>query len=451
MTIADWLLERMAETAERDALIVGDRPCSYRELLDRARDWRDRLHGCGVRPGEVVWLEGDYGPGTCAALLALIAGGAIVVPWSPGLPERDAEWMELAEAGVSLHPDGEGWRVQKYGRTARHELLRELAGAGRPGLVLFTSGSTGTPKAIVHDFGRLLAKYRRRREALRTLSLLLFDHIGGINTLLHTLANGGTLVCPAGRAPQNVAAAIERHRVELLPATPSFLQLLLMTEAHRRFDLSTLKIVTYGTEVMHDGTLEKLLNAFPGVSFRQTYGLSELGILRVRPCGPGSLWMQVGGEGIETRIVDGLLHIRSDSAMLGYLNAPNPFDPDGWFNTQDEVVVSGDAIRIVGRRSEIVNVGGLKVHPLDVEEVLLRMPQIADAVVSGRPHPLLGQVPEAVVNVREEIGAAELKRQIREFCRGKLERHQVPVYVAVRREPLHTERFKKIRHRGGLS
>ena len=91
---------------------------------------------------------------------------------------------------------------------------------------------------------------------------------------------------------------------------------------------------------------------------KQTYGLSELGILPTYTRDPDSLWLKLGGAGFEHKIVDGVLWIKSEMAMLGYLNAPSPFDDEGWMNTQDLVEIDGEFIRILGRKSEMINVGG---------------------------------------------------------------------------------------------
>ena len=100
--------------------------------------------------------------------------------------------------------------------------------------MLFSSGSTGKPKAALHDFAVLLEKFRTPRPRHRMMAFLLFDHIGGINTLFTSLATGGTLVITSDRRPDAVAALIERHKVETLPTTPTFLNLLLLSEAHKR-------------------------------------------------------------------------------------------------------------------------------------------------------------------------------------------------------------------------
>ncbi len=444
--IIDWLLERMSEFQERSAMICIDEAVSYGGLLEGYRNWTKQLRESGVRSGEVVALEGDYSPAMAGAVLACVANGNIVVPLTAEVSHKRGEFLGIAQAHVSVTVRGREWAAERfYEGEHPNRLVKQLTESGNPGLILFTSGSTGAPKAILHDLARFLERYKKPRETLRTLTFLLFDHIGGFNTLFHTLANGGTIIPPVSRMPDDICALIEKHRVELLPTSPSFLNLLLISEAYARYDLSSLKMITYGTEVMPDWTLRHLREALPQVELRQTYGLSELGILRTKTRESGSPWMTVGGEGIETRIVDGLLHIRSRWAMLGYLNAPDPIDGEGWMNTQDEVVADGDFIRILGRRSEIINVGGRKVYPMEVENVLLSMPELADVVVKGEMNPLLGQAVAAFVRPACPLPARELKERIRLYCRGRLEDYQVPVKVYVHEQDMYNERFKKIR------
>src|SRR5947208_15436491 len=114
---------------------------------------------------------------------------------------------------------------------------------------------------------------------------------------------------------------------------------------------------------MPASTLTGLRKVFLHVEVRQTYGLIELGVLRAKSQSSDSLWVKVGGEGYDLRVVDGILHIKADSAMLGYLNAPSPFSEDGYFITGDRVELDGEYMRFLGRESELINVGGQKVFP----------------------------------------------------------------------------------------
>jgi len=264
--------------------------------------------------------------------------------------------------------------------------------------------------------------------------------------MMHALTSGGTIVPLGDRTPRSVCATIERHRIQLLPTTPTFLNLLLMSDVYREHDLSSLELITYGTEPMPASTLRHLHEVFPAVRLKQTYGLSELGILQTKSKDSGSLWVKVGGDGYEVKVVDNILWIRADAAMLGYLNAPSPFDADGWFNTGDAVEVDGDYLRILGRKSELINVGGEKVYPAEVESVILQLPNVSDVAVSGRPNPITGQVVVARVVVQEPEDAATLTRRLRRFCREHLAPYKVPAVVELVDGRLHGDRFKKARN-----
>ena len=443
---ASWLLERMSQWRDQPAIAWRDRIESYGELLDRVAAWQDRLEREGVKSGQVVALDGDYSPSACALLLALIQRRAVVVPLTETARHNRAEWFDIAEVQAEITIDEHDEpNVVRRQTSPRHELTRGLLQQGRPGLILFTSGSTGKSKAAIHDFAALLEKFRVKRHSYRAISFLLLDHIGGINTMFYALSNGGTVVAVESRQPEDVCRAIEQHRVQLLPTSPTFLNLLLISEAYRRFDLSSLTTVTYGTEPMPLSTLNRLHEILPDVRLLQTYGLTEMGILRSKPKSSNSLWVKLGGEGVETKVVDGVLWIRSKTAMLGYLNHASPFDADGWLNTQDMVEVDGEHFRILGRRSEIINVGGQKVFPSEVESVLLQMEGVTDATVYAEQNAITGQIVAARLNVDGSTTESQLKREVRKFCKGKLDPYKVPIKVKLAEGAQFSGRFKKLR------
>lgn len=448
----DWIYERMAEVPDRPAVIWRDSVTSYDDLLRARAVWSDVLAEHDVSSGDVVALVGDYSPGACAALLALIDLGAVIVPLTEVTGAQHDEFLELSEAQhlIRVHPD-DSYEIEAFARPVTNSLLRTVIDRGSPGLVVFSSGSTGKSKGMVHDLSRVLEKFRARRQALVTITFLLFDHMGGLNTLLHTLANGGTVVATQQREPDAVCELIERHGVELLPVSPTFLGLMLLSDAHRRHDLSTLRLVTYGTEPMPQATLDRLRRELPLIELRQTYGLSETGVLRTKSREDGSLWLKVGGEGVETKVVDGTLWIRSRSAMLGYLNAPSPFDADGWLNTQDRVEVDGEYLRILGRETDIINVGGNKVYPAEVESALLEIDNIRDALVFGESNPLMGQVVAARVVLDDAEPLRELTGRVRRHMAERLERFKIPARIEIVDETSVSARFKKVRRAGGAA
>lgn len=444
-----FLLDGCRARPDDEALIWRDESYRYGVLADRVAEMARRLAEGGIPAGAVVSLEADFSPNAVALLLAVVQHNCVVVPMSSAVRADRDEFREIAEVEwlISLGAD-DTVQLTRTGHRARHDLLRTLRERGHPGLVLFSSGSTGQAKAAVHDLVPLLAKFRIPKRRLRTVAFLLFDHIGGMNTLLYTLSNGGCVITIEDRTPDAVCAAIERHRAELLPTSPTFLNLLLAGEAYTRHDLSSLRVVTYGTEPMSETTLRRVHAMLPNVTLQQTYGLSELGILRSKSRGPDSLWVRLGGEGYQLRVVDGLLEIKAAAAILGYLNAPNPVDPDGWFRTGDAVEVDGEWIKILGRRSELINVGGEKVYPAEVEGVLLALPGVAEVAVHAEPNAITGQLVAARVRLHAPEPAAQFRTRMVAFCRERLARYKIPQKVTLVDSPLHSERFKILRRLG---
>ena len=441
-----WLTQRLRGWGGHPALIWRDQVWSYDQLCDAADGWLDELGRRDIRPGSTLAICGDYSPSVCALLIAALLNRNIVVPLAAATSRRWPHMTEVAEVEFMVEfAADDSWHVAPLGRRAAHPLLGKLIASGAPGLVLFSSGSSGESKASVADFDKLLEKFRNTRPAYRTLVFLLLDHIGGINTLLHVFCHGGTLVPARDRTPEAVCRAVERHQIQLLPTTPTFLRMLLISDAIKRHDLSSLEIVTYGTEPMPASTLSAASEALPFVRFKQTYGLSELGIMPTQSRSSDSLWLKLGNVGFEHRIVDGVLWLRSESAMLGYLNAPSPFDDEGWFNTQDVVEVEGDYVRIVGRKSELINVGGEKVHPTEIENVLLQLDNVKDATVFAKPNAVTGQVVGARITPVRPEDPEVLKQRVRAFCQARLERFKVPAVIEIRDADHHGARFKKVR------
>lgn len=330
------------------------------------------------------------------------------------------------------------------------ELFDTLKERGHAGLVLFSSGSTGEPKMVLHDWNNLCmaALSKKRNEDYKgmvVLSMLGLDHIGGINTMLFCLANQCELVFPASRSPHDVLHAIEQKKVNILPTTPSFLRMMLMRGIINDFDTSSLKLITYGTEPMDSDLLLKLFDAFPKVKWKQTYGLTEVGILSTKGKGKNSLSMKVGGQGYETRIIDGMLEIKSETSMLGYLNAPSPFTADGYFRTKDMVKCDGEYIHILGRQSDFINVGGDKVNPVDVEKAVCTLPGVIDCAAYGVPNEIMGQVVGVTILSRTNPGLNNMKRMIRQFLKKSLPKYAMPVVVKLTDEPLTNSRLKKSR------
>lgn len=449
----DHFLSVFRHSTEKAALTWRNDSYSFGWLLEELEGWRERFVAAGVKTGSVVALQIASPPESVAALLAGFAHGCIMVPLGSMPPRQLEQSLEIAQAEwrVTFPTAQDGISpscLASTGQTAAHPHYFNLRERHTAGLVLFSSGSEGKRKASVLDLSRLLSKYRTPRHNLRTLAFLLLDHIGGVDTLFYALSNRSCLVFPEERTVEGICTEVERHRVEVLPVTPSFLNLLLLSDAHLRYDLSSLKWITYGAETMPESTLERCVRNFPGVRFLQKYGTTEVGTLRSQSRDSGSVWVRIGGEGYQTRVIDGILQIKAESVMLGYLNAPSPFTEDGWFDTGDEVAVDGEFLKILGRRSDRINVGGQKVFPGEVESVIRELPEVESVVVSGEANPLLGQIVCARVVLTPDTEPGPFRDRLIQYCRERLEPFKVPVRVLFDETPRLTERFKLVRDRG---
>ncbi|MBS1517995.1 MAG: long-chain fatty acid--CoA ligase [Bacteroidetes bacterium] len=441
---ADFLTDAFEKYSGSPALVWNGRSYDYKTLLEIFNKRSSEIKSVYNLRGKVTALKSDFSPESVCLMLALIENECITVPLNRNSKENENKISDIAMCEWLIETDeNDNVSYKDLENTASHILYDSLKEKNHPGLVLFSSGTSGIPKAAVHDFTNLLEKFKTQRTAFYTLNFLLFDHWGGLNTMFHTLSNGGLLVFTNDRTPENVCSLIEKHKIELLPASPTFLNLLLLSEAYKKSDLSSLKIISYGTEPMLPGTLKRLNNIFPGVKFRQTYGLIEIGVMRSSSLSNDSLWVKLGGEGYTTRVVDNILQVKSSSSILGYLNYPSPFTEDGWFITEDYVETDGEYFRILGRKTDLMNIGGEKVYPAEIEDVLKELENVAEAIVYSEPNSITGNIICAEVTMIKDADKNEFKSKIRKHCRERLENFKVPSRIIISDKIDYTERFKK--------
>ena len=304
----DFLFDVFNEFKNCDAIIWKATKHSYRSLIINIKKSQLLIDSYQIKPGMVVAIDGDFSPNSIALLLALIEKRCIIVPLTNTSNENENKIFEIAQVEFVFRVnDDDIITKETVSNRIDNDYYKMIIERQHPGLVLFTSGTSGEPKAAVHDLSALLEKFKTKRIALRTLNFLLFDHWGGLNTMFHILSNGGTVIATRDRDPENVCKIIELHQIELLPASPTFLNLMLMSGAYKNYNMNSLKIISYGTEPMPESTLKRLKIIFPDIKLLQTYGLIELGVMRSKSEKDDSLWVKVGGDGFKTRIVDDIL------------------------------------------------------------------------------------------------------------------------------------------------
>lgn len=437
-----WVRDKLGSSSEHIACIEAGHHCSYAELQQRIDALCARLTDCPRQ--SVIAIQSTQTIDGIAALLAIAELELIALPLGAQLTPTDSEtYKAIAAADYHLRIDEVDSALVSQTAGPRPALYQHLLGSG---LILFSSGTSGTPKAMLHDLNALLARFKSVRPRTdRSVQLLLLDHIGGFDSAFRTLFAGSTLIIPDERSPEALGRALEKHRATVLPASPTFLNLLLLEGIPNRYDCSSVKIIAYGAEAMPAPLLKRLAAAFPQAELQQKFGTSETGAIRIRSRHPESLFFSIQDLDTEWKVIDDELWLRTPSRILGYLNADNAtLESDGWYRTGDLVETDSEGhLRIVGRKTALINIGGQKVHPGEIEAVLHPMPEVDACHVFAKSDPILGNVVACEITTRSSDDMRTWKRRIRSHCRGRLAAWKIPTQVHIKAHLGLTDRLKR--------
>lgn len=435
---------------DQTAIIYDGKKYSYNELYIKIKEIESFIKD-KIKSGEAVAILADYSFVSIALFFALYENKNIIAPIiSTSQKEIDGKVKESFSTKV-INLEDEKLVITNIKSEASHKIINDLQNSKCAGLILFSSGSTGAPKAMIHNLDTLVDSYGdKKQKQINMLVFLMFDHIGGINTMLNILSMNATMIIPQNRNADDICKLIEEYKIAVLPSSPTFLNLILINRSYEKYDLSSLRMITYGTETMPEGLLNRLKAVFSKVKFLQTFGTSETGIAATSSKSSNSTFMKIDDENLEYKIVDNELWLRSKTQILGYLNrSMESFTNDGWFKTGDLVELDNEGfIKIIGRNKEIINVGGQKVLPSEVESVLLGMDEIEDCLVYGEQNAITGQSVSCDVVLKHGIDDSGFKILVRKFCKDKLDNFKIPTRVNVVQKTEFTERFKKSRIKG---
>lgn len=392
----------------------------------------DRL---GIGSGDVVVLYGDHGPRTTSLFFALYQNKNIIIPQVEDDAAKHEALCQTCGPKWAIRVSDDHFDVSsvEVANASSQEII-QLRKINHAGIVLLSSGTTGQPKIMLHDLEQWVTKRisYRCRPRLRMLLLLLFDHVGGLNSLINAVSSGNVVVIPKSRRVEDIVECLEQDEVSVLPTSPSFLNLLSISikgSDNRTFP--GVRLVTYGSESMPSSVLRTCKEIFPNAKFQETYGLSELGIISTRSkSGAESDMFYIDANNADYKIVDGELVIRKSASFYGYLNRDN--SDTEWFHTGDLVKVDeDDALRIIGRKDDIINVGGKKVFPLEVEANLLEVDEVQECRVYGVSCPIMGQSVSADVVPSREVSYLDLIKNIHAKLRQSLQAYKIPQKINV--------------------
>lgn len=419
------LLEKAAaDRPAQVAVVTPEVTLTYAELHDGARRVAAGLRARGIERFAV--LEPD------AAWILRLLGGAASVGSEPCQYQPDLDATQFTEQAAALGHDVVVTRRTDLPATLTVVRPDELDGdpAGLPAydgpqpLMIRTTGTTGLPKAARHDWAVLSRRGATTtpRPGQRWLLAYGPQQFAGIQVLLHVMAAQATLVAPFPRQPRDGLAALLRDELTCVSATPTYWRFLLAEARSSGADLPTLEQITLGGEASSPDLLAELEKAFPTARISQVYASTEFGsIASVRDGRPGlstsSLWSPENPDAV-LRVQDGELQVRAGTGMLGYAGdtAGAPEEHDGWVSTGDVVEVVADRVLFRGRSSEVINVGGVKVHPLPIEERVGAVPGVRLARVHGRSNPMVGAVVAVEVVLADDADESAVKSAVRSAC-----------------------------------
>ena len=432
---------------EGECLIDLNGIYTFSDLVSQTNKFKNQLSN-KIRNHDRVLIYSDYTFHSISLLLSLSDLNINIIPLVKTTESEYQEKVESVNPHLILSFNDDNKLIIKNSKLTpnKEDVFNDVTNKGDTGIVLFSSGTTGKPKVMIQNLTKIISsvKVPRRQKTLRFIILLMFDHIGGLNTLFNCLINGSPFVIPQDRSPSLVISLINKYQVNILPTTPTFLNLLMIDESFDSSKLKSLKLITYGTERMSEIILNKLNSSLPKVKLLQTFGTSETGILKTQSKSSNSLFFKIVDDEKEYKIVDDELYLRSKTQVNGYVNHNNDnFLNDGWYATGDLVETDDDGyIKIIGRKNKLINVGGLKVLPKEIEDVINSVNGVDDSTVFSERNNLVGNIVCAKVFTKLE-NTKELKSEIKSVCRKNLDKYKVPVKLFFEKLEM-TNRGKKL-------
>jgi O-succinylbenzoic acid--CoA ligase len=421
MLLDNWLSQRAQTCPDRCALIADGTTLTYAELEREATAAARRLASKGARRGATVALMLPAGLEYVVLLHALMKLGAVAYPVNTRLAEAEIE-ADLKRAGAVLTVNGS----PDLGLTeADLPLLGEHDLSALHCRVL-TSGTSGGARAVGLTYGNHLwsavgSAFNLGVEPTdRWLCCLPLFHVSGLSIVMRSVIYGTTAVVHDGFDVDRIAGSLEGDGVTVMSVVPT--QLARLLEAG--VDLLPLRAVLVGGGPVPGDVLEEAIGR--GATVVQTYGMTETAS-QVTTLSPTEAGERIGSAGrplltTHLRIQDGEILVQGPTI------APGVADEDGWLHTGDLGRIDDDGfLYVTDRMGDMIITGGENVLPTEVEEVLLRHPQVADAAVVGRADAEWQEAVTAVVVLR---GDADVTAdELRSHCDGELAGFKVPKTV----------------------
>ena len=448
--IARTIFQDTEAFPDKTALREGARSVAYRELAQTAGRLAAELARRGVGPlDRVAFLCADSIDYVLLSL-AILSLDAAIVPISPGLMSDECaallEHLDIRHflADETVAPDngvGDLFRAPDLARAFRlvsfppRRPMPEGYAELRPAFIRFSSGTTGASKGVVLSHETILDRTDAANEGLGisagdVVGWVLSMSFHFVVTILLFLRKGATIVLCGDPLPQALVAALRKHPLTVLYASPIHYRLLSETAGLGPDAFRALRLAVSTAIQLPEAIARRFFERF-GRPLTEAYGIIEVGLPFIHEPAAGAYDGRLGRPlpTYEIRLADGEVQIRGPGLFDAYFSpwqTRADIAPDGWFRTGDlgELLPNGE-LRLLGRCKAVINFSGMKIFPQEVEAVLERFPGVAEALVYGEPHPEFGQLPQAKLVLRVGFGPLN-ERALRAFCRTHLAPHKIP-------------------------
>jgi len=418
MHLDNWLAQRAATCPDRTAVVAGGHEVQYDELESEASRAARRLAARGVRRGSTVAIELEAGLDHVIVMHALMKLGAVAYPLNTRLaPAERAAELERAGPGLVIsEADDAGMTEADFPLLGEHDLDAVCCR-------ILTSGSSGHARAVGLTYGNHLwsavgSAFNLGVEPTdRWLCCLPLFHVSGVSIAIRSVVYGTTAVIHDGFDVDRIAASLEGDGITLVSLVST--QLVRLLEAG--VDLLPLRAVLVGGGPVPENVLEEAIGR--GATVVQTYGLTEAAS-QVTTLAPTEARRKLGSAGrplltTHLRIQDGEILVQGPTV------APGVSDEDGWLHTGDLGRIDDEGfLYVTDRLGDVIVTGGENVIPAEVEEVLLRHPDVVDAAAIGRADAEWQEAVAAVVVLRS--GADADAEALRRHCSQSLAGYKVP-------------------------
>jgi cyclohexanecarboxylate-CoA ligase len=452
-TLTRWLARQVATRPDAPAVISHKGTMSWRSVEERVLRAAGGLQRHGVSRGDVVAVQLPNVPEFLVSYLAITRLGAVMCTLH--MPYRGAEVEALmrhsgAKLAICLPQSKEmfGGRGAAFEEIDASSAFQEESAprASDPFLLLYTSGTTAAPKGVVHPYRTMLGNARLGApehgltQDDRILCAAPLSHLYGLYSLHCAWAVGACTVLLPAFKPDELAAAVERHRPTALWTAPAHVAACRAAGLFERHDWSSLKLAIVSGSMAPPALVRELAQKLPGCAVTQLWGMTELQAgLYTRPSDPLEMSATTAGRpspGTEVRVAqDGELQVQGPLLFSGYLNSAEEtaraFTADGWFRSGDLAEPRGNYFAITGRSKDIINRGGVKINPAEVETLLDAHPRILQSAIVPMPDPVLGEKACAFVVLRDKDQGLTLDEVVAWLLEKRIAKNKLPERLVV--------------------